>query len=115
MHDSRNGLTLEVKFEAMLHFVEVEQLIDEFQEPMGIAVDDIQVVGRPRLLFLHQLLQRSDDQRDRRAYLVGDHREEAQARLTHLGGLLFAEPLHLALVTTLGTAQSELSVIINKE
>ena len=53
MHDSRNGLTLEVKFEAMLHFVEVEQLIDEFQEPVSIAVDDIQIVRRPRLLFLH--------------------------------------------------------------
>ena len=69
----------------LLHLAEVEQLVHQFQQPVGIAVDDAHVgLTRDGGVGLHDFLQRTDNQRHRRTYLVGNHREEVQTRLAHL-------------------------------
>ena len=76
---------------------------------MRITVDDAHVV-RGRAL-LHNLLQRPDNQRYRRADLMGNHRKEVQASLTHLFLLLCVQPLYLLLMLMLGTLQAETYII----
>ena len=90
----------------LLHLAEVEQLVDQFEQAVGIAVDDAQLVA----LDL-DFLKGSDDERHGCAYLVGNHGEEVQACLTHLLLLLLVQPLHLLLVAVLGPLQSEVDII----
>ena len=75
----------------LLHLAEVEQLVDQFKQTMGVAVDDLHVIGG--MLLFHELLQRSDNQRYRGAYLVSNHREEVQTSLAHLLLFFLAQPL----------------------
>ena len=93
----------------LLHFTEVEQLIDKFQQSVGIAVNHLHVVGG--VTFLHDLLQRADDERHRGAYLVGNHREEVQTGIAHLFLFLCIQPLYLLLVLPLGQFQTEMDVL----
>ena len=84
----------------LLHLAEVEQLVDQFKQTMGVAVDDLHVIGG--MLLFHELLQRSDNQRYRGAYLMGNHRKEVQTCFAHLLLLLFVQPLQLYLMVALG-------------
>ena len=79
---------------------------------MGIAVDNTHVVfAGDGGVALHDFLQRTDNQRHRCTYLVGNHREEVQTRLAHLLLLLRIQPLYLLLMLMLGTLQTETYII----
>ena len=73
----------------LFHLTEAEQLVHQFQQTVGVAVDDVQSLD----LRVLQLLQRTDDQRYRGAYLVSNHREEVQTSLAHLLLFFLAQPL----------------------
>ena len=94
---------------ALLHLAEIEQLVHQFKQPVGVAVDDLHVVGRRSPS--HDFLQGTNDERHRRANLVGNHREEIQTRLAHFFLLLFMQALHLYLVATLCPLQAEMYII----
>ena len=47
LHEVGNGVAGEMHREALLlHLVEVEQLVDQREQPVGIAVDDVEEVGQ---------------------------------------------------------------------
>ena len=100
----------EVHHEHLLfHLAEVEQLVHQFQQSVGIAVDHLHVVRH--IPLLHDLLQRADDERHGGADLVGNHREEVQTGLAYLFFLLFVQPLHLSLVLVLRLLQAVVDVL----
>ena len=81
-----------VHYQALLFYLaEVEQLVYQLQQAVGIAVDNLQV-GRWGTL-LHQFLQWSDNERHRGTNLVGYHRKEVQAGLAYLLLFLFIQQL----------------------
>ena len=117
LHDVGNVLQREVHLHALLlHLAEVEQLIDERKQSLGIAVEDAKCpvpvlggsVGGELGGILLQRFQRANDERHGGAYLVGYHREEAQTGVAHFGRRLFVEPLHLLLMAPLSLAKSVL-------
>ena len=114
-HEPRDVLQPETGLSAgLLHFVEVEQLVDECKQSPGVAVDHLQVVGKPAGRLAPQAFQRTDDERHGRAYLVGYHREEAETRLTHLGLLALVEQREFAPVAVLRLPQPEVGVEVNE-
>ena len=96
----------------LFDLTEVEQLVDQLQQAMGIAVDHLQVVGW--CAVFQYLLQRSDNQRNGRTYLVGYHRKKVQSGLAYLCLFLFVQQLQFALVLSFGTFQSQLYIIVNR-
>ena len=118
MHQLRNVVQTEMNLHALLlHFVEIEQLIDEQEQPLGITVDnrkrlrDSLTIGKfSGNLFpmLFQALQRSDDKRYRRTDFMGNHREELQAGVSHLLILLALQLVEFFLMAALFTLQPAL-------
>ena len=101
----------------LLHLVEIEQLIDEQEQTLGVTVDnrkrlrDSLTLGKfSGNLFpmLFQTLQRSDDKRYRRTDFMGNHREELQAGVSHLLILLALQLVEFFLMAALLTLQPAL-------
>ena len=93
----------------LLYLAEVEQLVDQFEQPVGVAVDDLHLFRRSAAF--HDFLQGRDDERYGRAYLVGNHREEVEAGIAHLFLFLLVQPLHLELMAVFGAAQTQVDII----
>ena len=93
----------------LLHLAEVQQLVDQLQQTVGVTVDDLQVSRR--LSLLHQVFQRTDDKGYRRSYFVGYHREEAKTGLAGLLLLGLRQPADVLLMALLSTAQPQADVI----
>ena len=89
---------LEPHAEALvLNLAEVEQLVDEFEQTMGVAVDYVEAValgGREGCRGFYELFQRAYDERHGSAYLVGYGGEKPYLRVSHLQLLLFVELGH---------------------
>ncbi len=102
----------------LLHLVEIEQLVDQVEQPVGVAVDHLQTValgGKHRVARMvghmaHDGLERTDDERHRGAYLVGYHGEETQTGLLHLQVLALVETAQLVVVAALGNLQAQVYV-----
>ena len=78
-----------VEFQSLLlHLVEIEKLVDELKEPVGVAVNHLQGVVLGHLP--HVGLKGTYNERHGSAYLVGYHGEEAQPQLTLLNLSLLA-------------------------
>ena len=96
-----------VEFQSLLlHLVEIEKLVDELKEPVGVAVNHLQGIVPGHLP--HVCLKWPDDERHGGAYLVGYHGEEAQPELTLLNLSLLAHAPQLPGMLTLGLAQAVL-------
>ena len=118
MHQLRNVVQMEMNLHALLlHFVEIEQLIDEQEQTLGVTVDnrkrlrDSLTIGQfSGNLFpmLFQTLQRSDDKRYRRTDFMGYHREELQAGISHFLVLLALQLVEFFLMTEFLTFQPAL-------
>ena len=118
MHQLRNVVQMEMNLHALLlHFVEIEQLIDEQEQTLGITVDNrkrlrdsltISKFSGNLFPMLFQALQRSDDKRYRRTDFMGNHREELQAGISHLLILLEFQLVEFFLMTALFTLQPAL-------
>ena len=101
----------------LLHFVEIEQLIDEQEQTLGVTVDNrkrlrdsltISKFSGNLFPMLFQTLQRSDDKRYRRTDFMGNHREELQAGISHLLILLEFQLVEFFLMTEFLTFQPAL-------
>ena len=74
---------------------EIEQLVHQEKELLGVAADDVQEFLRVFIRdLLDQLFQRGEDERERRAELVADVGEEAE---THLVEVVLVFGAHLLL------------------
>ena len=120
MHQLGNILQSEVNLQSLLlHLVEIKQLIDKRQESLGIPVYHVQGLVhcfailhtladfQPLLL---QILQRSDDQRNRSTDFVGNHGEELQSCITHLLLLLLLQTVEFLLMAALLSLHPRLGV-----
>lgn len=83
-----------------LDLLEIQQLVREVQQPIGVAVHNDQVLGDAPVhrLFAEDVLQRTLDQRQRRADLVRDVGEEADLGIVQLPFLLALESLDVLLL-----------------
>ena len=120
MHQLGNILQSEVNLQALLlHLVKIEQLVDKRQESLGVSVDYVQGLVH-RLAILHtladllplllQVLQRSDNQRNRSTDFVGYHGEELQSGITHLLLLLLLQMVEFLLMAALLSLHSRLGI-----
>ena len=120
MHQLGNILQSEVNLQSLLlHLVEIEQLVDKRQESLGISVYHVQGLVH-RLTILHtladllplllQVLQRSDDQRNRSTDFVGNHGEELQSCIAHLLLLLHLQLVEFLLMAALLSLHPRLGV-----
>ena len=101
----------------LLHLVEIEQLIDEQEQTLGVTVDNrkrlrdsltIRKFSGNQFPMLFQTLQRSDNKRYRRTDFMGNHREELQAGVSHLLILLALQLVEFFLMAALLTLQPAL-------
>lgn len=86
----------------LLDLLEVQQLVGQVEQAVGVAVHDDQVLGHVpvhRLLLGEDVLQRSLDQRQRRADLVRDVGKKADLGVVQLPLLLPLESLDMLLLT----------------
>ena len=106
----------------LLYLVEIEQLIDEQEQTLGVTVDNRKRLRDSLTLskfsgnlfpMLFQTLQRSDDKRYRRTDFMGNHREELQAGVSHLLILLALQLVEFFLMAALFTLQPALCEPIN--
>ena len=119
----RDVLKLEVHLHAaLLHLVEVEQLVHQVQQSLRISINHIygfvhhlSFPGRNSQLrpFALQVLQRTDDERNRGSDFVGYHGEELQSGIAHLLLLLLLQRIKFVLMATLLTLQSALGIEID--
>jgi hypothetical protein len=89
VHDLRDGARVHLgQVQAQPAGVEarqVEDVVDETQESLGVAADHDQLLAhRGILVGLEQALDGRDDERERRAQLVRDVGEEGVLALVHL-------------------------------
>ena len=69
-------------FSPHLHFPEIQQMVHQVQQGLRVPVHRFQPAVFPGpFLFLHQALERKDDQAERRPELVGNVREETELHL----------------------------------
>ena len=119
----RDVLKLEVYLHsALLHLVEVEQLVHQVQQSLRIPVNHVDGIvhhlsfpSRNTQLrpFALQVLQRTDDERNRGSDFVGYHGEELQSGIAHLLLLLLLQRIKFMLMATLLTLQSALGIEID--
>lgn len=78
----------------VVHLPEIEQLADEFEQPVDVPFHDVEVGGHVAVPFsgFDDSFERGLDQRDRRLDLVGHLGEERHLGLDQLLFLLFALP-----------------------
>ena len=89
---------------ALLHLLEVEHLVDEREQPAAVALHHPEVFIHLRMRaghHRHDLLERTDDERDGSAYLMGHDGEELQLGAIHLLCLVVADALELLAVEPL--------------
>ena len=120
MHQLGNILQSEMNLQTLLlHLVEIEQLVDKRQESLGVSVYHVQgLVHRLTILYtltnllplLLQVLQRSDNQRNRSTDFVGYHGEELQSGITHLLLLLLLQMVEFLLMAALLSLHPRLGI-----